>query len=68
MFVNVGDAPLTARLDFNAARHGLSGSKFTATKITADGPGETVAVRAVLQRELTFPPRTAWAWEIAPQD
>jgi hypothetical protein len=34
------------------------------TKLTSDGTGESFITPATFQRELTFPARTAWAWEV----
>jgi len=64
LFVNVSDQPLTARYAFDAARYGLAKRDVRVTRLTADGPGETFTAPATFQRELTFPAKTAWAWEI----
>jgi hypothetical protein len=64
LFVNVSDQPLTAQYAFDAARYGLAKKDVRVTRLTADGPGETFTAPATFQRELTFPAKTAWAWEI----
>lgn len=64
LFVNVSDQPLTAQYAFDAARYGLAKKDVRVTRLTADGPGETFRAPATFQRELTFPAKTAWAWEI----
>lgn len=64
LFVNVSDEPLSATFAFDAARYGLSGQAVCVTKLTADSAGEAFTAPASFQRELTFPAKTAWAWEI----
>jgi hypothetical protein len=61
LVVNVGDEPVTARLDFNAATFGLDATKLSVTKHTTGGSEQTAGPDP--EQELTFPPRTAWAWE-----
>jgi hypothetical protein len=65
LVVNVGDQPVTARLDFDGADYTFLRSGVSRVeKITAEGPEESTDTPAPLERELTFPPRTAWAWEV----
>lgn len=64
LFVNVADEPITAKLAVDAAQYGLPTAKLDAVRVTADGMTERVALSAVFDRELTFPARTAWAWEL----
>ncbi|MFH1924160.1 MAG: DUF6259 domain-containing protein, partial [Planctomycetota bacterium] len=65
LVVNVGDQPVTARLDLDGADYDfLRNSVLRVEKITAEGPVESTDTLAPLEREITFPPRTAWAWEV----
>lgn len=64
IFVNVGDAPLSATVDFDGARHGMRGDRLALTEITADGCGKPVAVGASFKKEIALPPRSARAWEL----
>jgi hypothetical protein len=67
LFVNVGDEPLAATLEFDGRTYGAEGEEVEVTRITAEGPGgagsKFTAPRA-FERELEFPPRRAWAWEV----
>ena len=40
LVVNVGDEPIQATLDFDAARYDLPAGSLTLTRIGQDGPGE----------------------------
>jgi hypothetical protein len=64
LLVNVADKPITTRLDVEAERYGISGREVRLTPIGPEGPGESSAVPAVFQRELTLPPRSVWASEL----
>jgi hypothetical protein len=64
LFVNVGDTPVTAQLDYDLAAYGFSGAQVRATRLSADGPGESLDLPTRVDRPLTFPARTAWAWEV----
>jgi len=64
LFVNVGEAPVTARLDFDAHVYGLEAEKLHVAKHTAEGSEESFSSPPAVQRELTFPPRAAWGWEL----
>ncbi len=66
LFVNVSDQPLTTRLDFDAGRYGLEGDELQIVKLAADGAEESFTAPTAFQRELTFAPQAAWAWELAP--
>jgi hypothetical protein len=66
LFANVSDQPVTAKVIFDAAAAGLSGGEIKATKITAEGPGETFTSPARIEREVTFPAKSAFAWELTP--
>jgi hypothetical protein len=64
VFVNVADQPVTARLEYDARPYGLPGPEVTLLEITPDGPGERPTTPPVLARDVTFPPRSARAWEL----
>jgi hypothetical protein len=65
VFVNVSDQPVTAGVDFDFEPYGLAGSRLTTTKLTPDGPDEVVSGSSEALRQVTFPPRSAWAWEFS---
>jgi len=65
LFVNVGDEPVSAAFDFDAALYGLEAEKLRVVKRTAEGEAESFTTPPSFHRDLTFPPRTAWAWEIS---
>jgi hypothetical protein len=67
LFVNVGDQPISTRLDLDAGSYGLSGEQVRVTPITAEAQGESFALPPVFQRELTLQPRSVTAWELTPQ-
>ena len=65
LFVNVGDEPVTAQLDFDAQAYGLDAEKLHVVKLTVDGEGEaSPGSPPAIRRDVTFPPRAAWAWEL----
>jgi len=64
LFVNVGDEPVRATLQFDATDYALPEGGLRATKVTADGRGEAVSRQRRFAQKLDFPPRTAWAWEL----
>ncbi len=64
MFVNVGHEPVTARLEFNAAEYGIADGEIRLQRVTAEASEEPFATSSSFQRELTFAPREAWAWEV----
>lgn len=66
MFVNVSDQRAGARLDFDGRRYGLRGDLLRATRVTADGPAASAELPLACVRDLDFPARQAWAWEIEP--
>ncbi|MHC4178253.1 MAG: DUF6259 domain-containing protein [Planctomycetota bacterium] len=66
LLVNVSDKPVATRLNVDASDCGFSGPKVRLTKVDSEGPGESLTVPRVFQRELTLPPRTAAAWELTP--
>ncbi len=63
LVVNVDDEPVAAGLDFDAAAYGLDAAKLRVAKLTAEGE-QTPGKPEQLKRELTFLPRTVWAWEL----
>lgn len=65
VFVNVSDAPVTATVDFDATRYGLSGPEVRLTTIDGPAPGKTFQCPPHVVRLVTFPPRHAWAWEVS---
>ncbi len=65
IFVNVSDQPVTARLDYDGRPYGFSSGEVKLTKITPQGPSDSSPTPPVLQREVAFPPRSAWAWEVS---
>ncbi len=62
MFVNVSDKPVAANFAFVGATYGLPSGPLTVRKITAEGEE-----KSELSRELSFPAKSAWAWEIGVQ-
>jgi len=64
IFVNVSDEPVSAQLHFDGNQHRIDGEQVCVTTITQEGTRETFVAPSVFQRELNFPPRTAWVWEI----
>jgi hypothetical protein len=63
IFVNVSDQALSARLAYDTRACGFAG-RTKAVRVTAEGPGDAVEMDLHDSRQLEFPPRTAWAWEI----
>ena len=64
IFVNVSAEPVTARVVFDARPYGFSGPTVQATPIFPSGAGDSFSTPSAIDRETTFPARTAWAWEI----
>jgi hypothetical protein len=66
LFANVGDQPVKARVEFDAAEYGLAGTLRVA-RLPAGGQGAQGAQfdsPAAISREVEFPPRQTWAWEL----
>ncbi len=66
LFVNVSDQPIKVRLDIDAAKYGLPGGTVHVEKSTESGAGEKFDTPSKFTRELSFPARTAWVWEVTP--
>lgn len=66
LLTNVSDQPVTAKLSLDAAAYGLSSQQVKVTTVTSAGPGESFQSPTAVDRELTFPPRSAMAWELTP--
>ena len=64
VLVNVGDEPIDARLDFDAAVYGLAPGSLHMTRLDQDGPGQTQAVARVFHRTISAAPHQVWAWEL----
>jgi len=67
LFANVGDQPVEARLEFDTRQFGLPAGELRLYEITSQGAVATWLTPPEFQRELHFPPRTAWAWELMPR-
>ena len=67
ILVNVSDEPVTASLAWDASAAGIDTSKVNVTTVTPDGPGETVASAAKINRTVTVPAQSALAYEITPE-
>jgi hypothetical protein len=65
LFANVGDQPVTAHLKLDAAAYRLQGSTVKVTTITAAGAGASFVSPPTLDRDVTFPAQTAFAWELS---
>ena len=64
IFANMSDKPVTAKLAVDAGTFGVPGAEVRVTRVTAEGPGETFTTPGKFERELTFAPASAWAWEL----
>jgi Domain of unknown function (DUF6259) len=62
LFANVNDQPVTARVDFDPRPYGLAVAKMT--RISPSGNDEVVPNWIEAMHQATFPPRSAWAWEM----
>jgi hypothetical protein len=65
LYVNVSDQSVSFKQFFDAQAYGLPAGGFSVRKLTAE-PGQTAVEiwPAVFEREATFPPRRAQAWEL----
>ena len=67
IFVNVSDKPVTAKVAFDAAAHGLKADKLRLAHITPDAAvAKWEVAPPKFTRKVTFEPRKAWAWQFAP--
>jgi hypothetical protein len=64
LFVNVSDQPVTARLQIDAAAYGVRGPQVQIATVKATGQGESFSSPPRIERELIFPARSAFAWEL----
>jgi hypothetical protein len=64
LFANVSDQPVSTQVKYDARPYDLGGGYLKWVQIGPQGRGETATTTAVLERELTLPPRTAVAWEM----
>ena len=67
MFVNVGDEPVSAQFHFDGGQYGIDGEQVSVTTINQEETYETFVAPNTFRRELKFPPRTAYAWEVIPK-
>lgn len=64
LFVNVGDTPVTARVDYDLRAYGFAKPAVRATRLTAEGRSESLDLTPKIDRSVTFAPGIAWAWEV----
>jgi len=64
VFVNVSDQPVTAQVEFDARPYGFADTTLSMTRIKPAEKDEVVSKSVQAPREATFPPRSAWAWEL----
>lgn len=64
LLVNVGTKPVSTRLKIDAGEYGFADAPLRLTLIGPEGPGESVTVPRLFERELTLPPGTVRAWEL----
>ena len=64
MFVNVSDEALEADWTFDASDCGLDAPNVMVARVTAEGKETATTAPATFRRQLTFPPRSAVAFEI----
>jgi uncharacterized protein DUF6259 len=63
IFANVTDQPVTAQVDFD--REPLGSYQAIAIKrLTPGGTDQDIPEKLEALRQVTFPPRSAWAWEL----
>jgi len=68
LFVNVSDQPVTARVQIDAAAYGAEGPQVRIVTVKATGQGESSVSPSKIERELLFPARSAFAWELRQVD
>jgi len=64
LFANVGDEPVTARVEYDATEYGFVGPQVKVTKIIPDAAADSFQSPPKIARDVTFPPRAVWAWEV----
>jgi murein biosynthesis integral membrane protein MurJ len=64
IFVNVSAEPVNAKVDYDLRPYGFSGPGNRVTKLSTDKAAESFTSPPEWHRNVTWPPLTAWAWEI----
>ena len=59
-----GDEPVSAQLHLDGCQYGIDGERINVTTISQEETHETFIAPNAFCRELRFPPRTAYAWEV----
>ena len=65
LLTNVGDQPVTVKLNIDAAACGVPGKQVKVTIISPDKEDESFLSPPKISRDVTLPARTAVAWELA---
>lgn len=65
LFANVSDQPVTAKLQCDATAYGFSAQQVKIHSIVPNGAGESFTSPSAIRRDVTFPARSAMAWEIS---
>lgn len=68
LFANVTDTAVTARVRYDLAAEGLSGSRLVRRRWTPQGSSLPEPAASPLDETVTFPPRQVWAWELSAAD
>jgi hypothetical protein len=66
LFVNVSDDPVTARFRFDGRKYDLAADRVRVQRIDAEVSQDGFSAKSPFIREIEFPPRSAWAWEVRP--
>ncbi|MCX7967135.1 MAG: DUF6259 domain-containing protein, partial [Armatimonadetes bacterium] len=64
LFVNVSDQPSTATLVFDGKSYGLTGKGLQLTEVTEHGYGRAERLPLTFRKEIRFPAKTAFAFEL----
>ncbi|MCS7254965.1 MAG: hypothetical protein NZ781_13205, partial [Armatimonadetes bacterium] len=64
-FVNVSDQTLKATLIFDSKSYGLKGKQIQMTELTEQGRKTSQLLPLTFRKHLVFPPKTAFAFEMA---
>ncbi|MDW8029695.1 MAG: DUF6259 domain-containing protein, partial [Armatimonadota bacterium] len=65
LFVNVSDQTLKATLIFDSKSYGLKGKQIQMTELTEQGRKTSQLLPLTFRKHLVFPPKTAFAFEMA---